>query len=100
MDHLVAIDALDDLVHNAGGIPLSGDVRIARSKLEAGVRDLHATMPPDFRARAEDEGLLDRLDAVVANAKPVSLLRGVRVDKDELYEILDLLRAQVVPPQA
>jgi hypothetical protein len=37
--------------------------------------------------------LLDRLDDLVRNAKPVPLTNQVRVDRDEIFEIVDQLRA-------
>jgi hypothetical protein len=97
MDVLVAIDNLDDLVHNAPSVPLTDQVRLAPERLEAAVAQLHATLPPDVRARAEGEGLLERLDAVVASAKPVPLVDQVRVDKEALYDVLDGLRAAISP---
>ena len=39
--------------------------------------------------------LIDRLDDLVHNAKPVPLTNEVRVDKDELYELLDQIRATI-----
>jgi hypothetical protein len=97
MDFLVAIDTLDDLVHNAGAIPFTGAARMPREELEGAAGQIHATLPPDVRARADAEGLLDRLDAVVAAARPLPLTRQVRFDKDELYEVLDGIRGAIVP---
>ncbi|HVE69132.1 MAG TPA: hypothetical protein VNB64_11170 [Solirubrobacteraceae bacterium] len=47
---------------------------------------------PDGQARE----LLDRLDALVADAKPVPLSSEVRLDREAVYEILDGVRI-VVP---
>ncbi|MBW3654237.1 MAG: hypothetical protein KY433_11805, partial [Actinobacteria bacterium] len=37
--------------------------------------------------------LIDKLDDLVHNAKPVPMTGQVRVDKDEIYDILDQMRA-------
>src|SRR6201988_2115471 len=39
--------------------------------------------------------LTDKLDAPVHNAKPVPLTDQVRVDKEEIYDILDQMRATI-----
>jgi cell division septum initiation protein DivIVA len=39
--------------------------------------------------------LLDQLDDAINNAKPVPLSTHVRVDKEEIYEILDEMRATI-----
>ena len=39
--------------------------------------------------------LIDKLDDLVHNAKPVPLTDQVRVDKDEIYDILDQMRATI-----
>ena len=39
--------------------------------------------------------LIDKLDDVVHNAKPVPLTDQVRVDKEEIYDILDQMRATI-----
>ena len=39
--------------------------------------------------------LLDQLDDAINNAKPVPLSSHVRVDKEEIYEILDEMRATI-----
>src|ERR1035437_6506170 len=40
-------------------------------------------------------GLIDKLDDLVHNAKPVPLTDQVRVDKEEIYDILDQMRATI-----
>lgn len=97
MDLLIAIDSLDDLVHNARAVPLSDQVRMPRGRLEAAVRDVYDTLPADLPTRLEAEGLLERLDTLARDAKPLPLTDQVRVDKDELYEILDAIRRLVGP---
>ena len=39
--------------------------------------------------------LIDKLDDTVHNAKPVPLTDQVRVDKEEIYDILDQMRATI-----
>src|SRR3977135_1073382 len=39
--------------------------------------------------------LIDKMDALVPNAKPVPLTDQVRVDKEEIYDILDQMRATI-----
>ena len=38
--------------------------------------------------------LIDKLDDLVHNAKPVPLTDQVRVDKEEIYDILDQIRGR------
>src|SRR3978361_538115 len=39
--------------------------------------------------------LIDKLDDVVHNARPVPLTDQVRVDKEEIYDLLDQMRATI-----
>jgi hypothetical protein len=39
--------------------------------------------------------LIDKLDDALHNARPVPLTDQVRVDKEEIYEILDQMRANI-----
>ena len=39
--------------------------------------------------------LIDKLDDLVHNAKPIPLTDNVRVDKEEIYDILDQMRATI-----
>ena len=93
MDFLVAIDELDDAVHDARPVPLTDQVRLPLDRLQAHVDTVRRHLDPDLPRRLEAELLLDRLDALVREAKPVPLTEQVRVDKGALYEILDALRA-------
>src|SRR3954469_18478941 len=54
------------------------------------------------RSRADETGsamdvlvLIDKLDDLVHNAKQVPLTDQVRVDKEEIYDILDQMRATI-----
>ena len=95
MDSLVLIDKIDDLVHNAPGIPWRSAVRMDRDELVRDVSDLrdavrHELPDPE---RSQCWPLLERLQALVQAAEPVRLLGGVRVSRDEIYDLLDQLRA-------
>jgi hypothetical protein len=46
---------------------------------------------------AEAAGLLAELEAIVATARPVPLVRQVRVEQDRMYDVLDRLRG-LLPP--
>ena len=39
--------------------------------------------------------LIDKLDDTIHNAKPVPLTDQVRVDKEEIYDLLDQMRATI-----
>ena len=45
MDVLVLIDKLDDLVHNAKLVPMTGQVRVSRADLEGYLADLGRSAP-------------------------------------------------------
>ncbi len=92
MDILVAIDAFDDLLHKARLVPLTDQVRLKPDVLAHHVAQIHEHLLPDMRARAVAEGILERLGVLVRDAKPVPLTEQVRVNRDELYEVLDALR--------
>ena len=89
MDSLIAIDRLDDAVHNAPTVSLTDQVRFRPEELRALAADVRTALRPD----PDIDAVLDRLDAVVAGAKKVWLTDQVRVDKEELYDVLDSLRA-------
>jgi hypothetical protein len=44
--------------------------------------------------------LIDKLDDLIHNARPVPLTDQVRVDKQELYDLLDRIRAALPHTQA
>lgn len=92
MDILIAIDKLDDTIHNAKPFPMTDQVRLNPEKLRREVEDVHSTLPHEARKRAEADGLLERLDVLIRDAKPVPFTQQIRIDKDQLYEVLDGLR--------
>jgi hypothetical protein len=93
MEILLAIDALDDLVAQARPVPLTDDVRVDPQELSGRAARIRETMPRELAGRPAIPELIDRLDAVVAGAKPVPLTRQVRVRTQSVYDLLDELRA-------
>jgi len=100
-DTATAADELDDLVENANNAPFTGKARIDRrraleltQRMRAGV---HAEAIVDTAPEAPWDAkpilrLIDEVDAALRRAKPIPLTDQVRVDSDELYEILDRMR--------
>jgi hypothetical protein len=91
MDALVAIDALDDLLHNAPGGFLSDSVRVDPDEVASLLAFVRAGLP----AGGEAIATLDQLEAEVRGGRPAAFGRGVRVNREALYELLDRLRASV-----
>ena len=50
------------------------------------------TFGPGNTATMDSLVLIERLDELMAEAKPIPLTREARVDRDEVYKILDRLR--------
>ena len=98
MDILVAIDTLDDFIHNAKMMPLSDDVRVDRDELLDHVERLRAGLRATVREsyRSHTAGSIEELARIAQAAPPVRLLGGVRLDKDEVYDLLDRMRMTVV----
>jgi hypothetical protein len=97
MDVLVAIDRLDDFVHNAKMLPLSDDVRVDRDELLEHVERLRAGLRAELQEayRAESMRMVDELERMARDAPPVRLFGGVRIAKDEVYDVLDRMRATI-----
>ena len=97
MEVLTAIDSLDELLYRAKPVPLSDDVRVDPAELARLVEDIRVAIPIELtRAGSSDvPALVDRLDAVSRDAKPVPMSRAVRVDKERIYSICDELRASL-----
>jgi hypothetical protein len=47
----------------------------------------------DDYSRSEVAALLDQLDELIHNAKPIPLTMQVRIDRTQFYDVLDKLRA-------
>jgi hypothetical protein len=95
-DVLVAVDELDDLIHNARAMPLSDNVRIHPDELNAAVARVREGAEVIFAgAEARTLGIVAQLEEVAREAIPVPLLREVRVDRERVYELLDQIRANI-----
>jgi hypothetical protein len=99
---LVAIDALDDLLHNAGRVPLTGQARINPEALGAAVariRRAHVEtfgmLPGTDPPVAATSRLVAELEAIAAEAPAVPLTSQVRVDQEAVLDRLDTLRAEL-----
>ena len=102
---LQPIDELDDLIHDARPVPLTGQVRVDREKLMALVARVRAGAGQDrIATRAEIEreqrerqaaagAALDRLGSVVEGALPVPLTSQVRLQPQAVREALTELHA-------
>jgi hypothetical protein len=55
MDSLELVDKLDDLVHNAKSVPLTGQVRIDREEIYEILDQMRVTIPEEIR-QARSEG--------------------------------------------
>ena len=79
---------VDELVPGHRGAPARGEIpeRPSRQPLKI----------PGSRLRAMDVlVLIDKLDDLVHNAKAVPLTDQVRIDREEIYDILDQMRATI-----
>ena len=101
---LQAAGELERLLSSASRIPLRGRVRVDRERAMALVTRMRDGV---LQERIADEppmppwdpapmlALIDRLDAAIQGAKPVPLTSQVRVNGDEIYDILDEMRVKV-----
>jgi hypothetical protein len=97
------IEELSAVVHGGGS---ADRVRVDRDRLLAlvgrmreGVRqeEIVPRPAPEAYDTAPLAALTDQLEALVAGAAPVPLTPEVRVQKDEIYDILDRMRAALAP---
>ena len=97
MDVLIAIDALDDLIHNAKMVPLSDAIRIDRDDLLEQVERMREGLRAelDEAYRTGSMRLLEQLEQMARDAPPVRILGGVRMDKERVYDVLDGMRATI-----
>lgn len=94
MDVLVAIDRLDDFVHNAKTVPLSDAVRVDRGELLEHVDRLRTGLRAELSEsyRSASMRMVEDLERLARDAPPVRLFSGVRVNKDQIYDVLDRMR--------
>ena len=92
MEILKAIDRLDDLVHEARPIPLTDQVRMEKSELLAAVG---AIRQHSDELRSSEP--IEALEAMATSAKRILGSEQVRLDREDMYDQLDLLRASTKP---
>ena len=96
MEILEAIDAVDDVVHRAKGVPFSSTIRIEAEAFRAGDARLRAAIHtdlPDVVAPAVAQPIA-ALEQICSTARE----RDGRLwmKPDEVYDLLDMSRAVVV----
>lgn len=95
---LIAIDELDDLMHNAKLVPLSDHVRVSLEELHelmARIRSgIHSAVarPEESRSML----LLAEIEQLARDAPKVPLTSQVRIDKERVYDLLDQMRVSIV----
>ncbi len=95
MDVLVLIDKLDDLVHTAKAVPLTDTVRVDKEEIYDILDQMRATIPEEIKQARWIVKERQEMLAEAHNAKQVPLTDQVRVDKEEIYDILDQMRATI-----
>lgn len=90
MDALRAIDALDDLVHAGRQVPLSDRVRVDRDRWA----ELTQTLEAQLAGIRDAPAVAAALGRLLAQAPTGDGRRG-SVDKAEVYDALDALRAAI-----
>jgi hypothetical protein len=93
------LDQLDELVQRAKPVPRTNQVRIERLEIYDVLDRMRATLWESADRTAPSHGpsevtaALDALDELVRRAKPIPLTTQVRIDRIEIYELLDRIRA-------
>jgi hypothetical protein len=96
---LRAIDAADDLIHNARPVPLTDQVRIKRSDVDDAVtRVRNAAAAENLEFDVEFGPALNRFTRIPSEAAAIPLTDQIRYDREQIYDALDELRARI--PQA
>ena len=107
MDILVLIDKLDDLVHNAKGVPMTDQVRIDREEIYDVLDQMRATIPEELkRARwivKERQDMLAEAnresDRIIGEAREQAMTLAsqteiVRLAEKQAQDIVDDARRQ------
>ena len=89
-----AIEVVDQLLTNAMPIPLTAEVRIPRSDLEAGVAGIEAAAATSgITSDPEIVKALKDVERLASRAKPVPLTDQVRVNRKKAGKAIERLRA-------
>ena len=97
-DVLWAIDAVDELLHQARPVPLTDQVRVDKKTLSAKVERIGEALPLGVgRSSEADEfnALLDRLRALLDASRAIPLTAWHRIDREAAYDLIDQLRATI-----
>ena len=96
MDVLIAIDALDDMVHQSALVPLTGEAMLDPAEAIAAVRRIREALLTEHPGATEAfAGELEQLERRVSEAKPVPLSSLVRVRREDVFDALDRLRTEL-----
>jgi hypothetical protein len=87
---MLAVDAFDEAIHDAYGVPFTDQVRLDRGKAERLLERLRTDLP---RGSSTLSALCSELDELLRNAKPIPLTNEIRLDREAVYDILDRMRA-------
>ena len=96
VDARIALDELEELIADRHRVNREHALRLVRRVRDGAGRE--EIVDPGAAPAYESQRLVklvDRLDAVVARARPVPLTTQVRITKDEAYDILDHMRAEL-----
>jgi hypothetical protein len=99
---LAAADEIDDLLHNAKLVPMTGDVRLDVEPYLAGVAKMRAACGwivarERGSAHTPVADLLDALERLGTDSKKIPMSSQRRVSKEDVYGLLDGFRAVVTP---
>ena len=99
---LLAADAFDDLVHGAKLVPMTAQVQIDLGAYSAAVERMRAsaawiTERERGRSHRPVSELLESLDRLGAESRKMPLSSRRRMDKEELYDLVDRFRIAVGP---
>jgi hypothetical protein len=85
-DAMLAVDAFDDAIREAPGVPFTDQVRLDRQQVGALLDRLRTTL------RFGSSELTD-LEELIRRAKPIPLSDEIRLDREKVYDVLDRMRA-------
>ena len=86
------IEEVDDLVFAAKRIPLTLQRRLDPAQVSAVTLRMRSALFRDIEKPSELEALIDKLDDFVQNAHSVHFTKEVRIDDDQVFDILDEMR--------